>query len=125
MYLTKREIEIMDVLWCAGRPLSRGEILELSVEKSWKPSTIHILLNSMLEKGVIKEAGYTKIGKTVGRLYAPTMTCEEYHISTLTSTKSKPKIGSLLSALMKNEPVSKDTLSELENIINEMKAEIE
>ena len=35
MYLTKNEIEIMDVLWKEGRPLSRGEILSLSEEKSW------------------------------------------------------------------------------------------
>ena len=29
MYLTKNELEIMDVLWEQGRPLSRGELLTL------------------------------------------------------------------------------------------------
>ena len=124
MYLTKNELEIMDVLWFAGRPLSRGEILELSVEKSWKASSIHILLNSMLEKGIIKEAGFTKTGKTCGRLYAPTITCEEYHISVVKGTKTKPKLGKLLSALIKNEPVSKDELADLEKIIMKKKEEL-
>ena len=34
MELTKSELEIMNVLWEAGRPLTRGEILELSVPSS-------------------------------------------------------------------------------------------
>ena len=36
MELTKSELEIMNVIWEAGRPLTRGEILELSVDKNWK-----------------------------------------------------------------------------------------
>ena len=43
MELTKSELEIMNVLWDAGRPLTRGEILELSVDKKWKDNSIHIL----------------------------------------------------------------------------------
>ena len=50
MKLTNSELEIMQVLWSAGRALTRGEILSLSTEKSWKESSIHILLNGMLKK---------------------------------------------------------------------------
>ena len=53
MYLTKNELEIMDVLWENERPLSRGELMDLSNDKSWKNSSVHILLNSMLKKGAI------------------------------------------------------------------------
>ena len=35
MNLTKNEIEVMDVFWGVGRPLSRAELLNLSVDKSW------------------------------------------------------------------------------------------
>ena len=38
MYLTKNELEIMDVLWREGRALSRGEILSLSGDKNWMDS---------------------------------------------------------------------------------------
>ena len=48
MELTRSELEIMDVLWEAGEPLSRSDLLERSQEKSWKDSSIHILLNGML-----------------------------------------------------------------------------
>ena len=47
--LTKSENEIMELLWKEGRPLSRSEIIELTPDRSWKPASIHILLNSKLE----------------------------------------------------------------------------
>lgn len=90
MYLTRNEIEIMDVLWEAGRPLSRGELMDLSVDKSWKSSSVHILLNSMLKKGAIHEAGFARCGKTCGRTYTTSLTVEEYYVSTLSSTRAHP-----------------------------------
>ncbi len=90
MYLTKNEIEIMDVLWRENRALSRGEILNLSVDKTWMDSSVHILLNSMLKKGAIREAGFVKCGKTCGRVYEAAFSCEQYHISTLDSTRCLP-----------------------------------
>ncbi len=90
MYLTKNEIEIMDVLWRENRALSRGEILSLSVDKTWMDSSVHILLNSMLKKGAIREAGFVKCGKTCGRVYEAAFSCEEYHVGTLDSTRCVP-----------------------------------
>ena len=61
MELTRSELEIMDVLWAAEQPLSRSDLLEDSQEKTWKDSSVHILLNGMLQKGVIREAGFDRI----------------------------------------------------------------
>ena len=98
MYLTKNEIEIMDVLWKEGRALARGEILALSEDKSWMDSSVHILLNSMLKKGAIREAGFVKCGKTCGRVYEAALSCEEYYVSTLDSTRTRPSIAKFLEA---------------------------
>ena len=57
MELTKSEMEIMDVLWESSQPLSRSDLLERSKEKTWKDSSVHILLNGLLQKGAIREAG--------------------------------------------------------------------
>ena len=62
MELTKSELEIMNVIWDAKRPLTRGEILDLSVDKKWKDNSIHILLNRLLEKGAIIEAANLTAG---------------------------------------------------------------
>ena len=101
MYLTKNELEIMDLLWEQGRPLSRGELLSLPAEKTWMDSSIHILLNSLLRKGAIREAGYAKCGKTSGRVYEAALSCAEYHVSTLNSTRMQPDLPELLSAYLR------------------------
>lgn len=78
-HITKSELEILNVLWKAGVPLSRADILEQSTEKTWKDNSIHILLNGMLKKGIIHEAGFKRSGKVWGRLYEPAITVEDYY----------------------------------------------
>ena len=79
MELTKSELEIMNVIWGAGKPLTRGEILELSVDKNWKDNSIHILLNRLLVKGALTEGGFARSGKSYGRLYEATLTGVDYY----------------------------------------------
>lgn len=124
MYLTKNEIEIMDVLWHEERPLSRGEILALSEDKTWMDSSVHILLNSMLRKGAIKEAGFVKCGKTCGRVYEATLSCEEYYASTLNSTKKVPQLPLLLDACLRLNGADAETLAALEEVLVKAKAEV-
>ena len=86
MNLTKNEIEVMDVFWGVGRPLSRAELLHLSVDKSWQSNSVHILLNSLLKKGALREAGFVRSGKTYGRTFEAALSCEEYCAATLCSS---------------------------------------
>lgn len=125
MYLTKNEIEIMDVLWKEDRPLSRGEILSLSEDKTWMDSSVHILLNSMLKKGAIREAGFVKCGKTCGRVYEAALSCEEYYASTFDSTKKKPSFPKLMSAFIASEGIDRATIEELEKILKNEKSALE
>ena len=79
--ITKSELEMLQVLWQADAPLSRAEIIESSKNKTWKDSSIHILINGLLNKGLIYEAGFARSGKTFGRLFAPRIKPEEYYRS--------------------------------------------
>lgn len=126
MNLTKNEIEVMDVFWDAGKPISRSDLLTLSVDKSWKPNSVHILLNSLLKKGALREAGFVRSGKTYGRTFEPVLTCEEYHASTVfTTTKTVPEIGAFLSALLDDADVTTDDLTELVKVIEAKRAFLE
>lgn len=114
--LTRSELEIMDVLWESETPLSRSDLITHSEGKSWKNSSVHILLNGLLQKGAIQEAGLVKRTKTYGRLFTPTMTREEYYANTIFSHRHKPEMVALFSALLQREEVSDadlDALSEL------------
>ena len=118
MELTKSEMEIMDVLWAAGKPLSRSDLLERSEEKSWKDSSVHILLNGMLQKNVIREAGFVKRSKTYGRTFAPTMTREEYFAAAVFSYRHKPQIVGLISALLGRGEVTQEEMEQIKTLVN-------
>ena len=121
MELTKSEMEIMDVLWEDGNPLSRADILSRSEEKSWKDSSIHILLNGLLNKGAIREAGFVKRSKTYGRTFLPTMTREEYFAMTIFSHRYKPDMVGLMGALLKREDITAAQLDQITNLVEKRK----
>ena len=124
MELTKSEMEIMDVLWEDGGALSRSDFLERSQEKSWKDSSVHILLNGLLNKGAIREAGIVKRSKTYGRTFLPTMTREEYFATTIFSHRYQPGLQGLFQALLSRPDVTADTLDALETLIQEKRKQL-
>lgn len=122
MELTKSEMEIMDVLWASSVPLSRADLLERSEQKSWKDSSVHILLNGLLQKKAIREAGFVKRSKTYGRTFAPTLTREEYFATTIFSHREKPDIVGLVAALLKRKDITQEELEKMEQLLAERKA---
>lgn len=114
----------MSVLWAADRPLTRSEIIDLAPLKTWKPSSIHILLNSMLEKKAIVVAGFAKAGKHYGRTYAPAYTEAQHaamQIQTMESYQDSKStaVKGVISALLDDSDLSDETLKELESLLSE------
>ena len=122
MELTRSEMEIMDVMWASSNPLSRADLLAHSEEKSWKDSSVHILLNSLLQKGAIQEAGLVKRSKTYGRVFSPTLTREEYFATTIFCHRHKPQIVGLFEALLRREDITQADLVEIEALIQQKKS---
>lgn len=117
MELTRSEMEIMDVLWESGKPVSRADLLSRSEDKSWKDSSVHILLNGLLNKGAIREAGLIKRSKTYGRVFIPTMTREEYFAQTIYSHRYKPQVVGLVRALLEQQNFSREELEQISKMI--------
>ena len=122
MELTKSEMQIMDVLWEAGEPLSRADLLAQGENKSWKDSSVHILLNGLLQKEIIYEAGFVKRSKTYGRTFAPKMSREEYFATTIFSHRYQPEIVGLFEALLKREDITREQLEEIQKLLDQRKA---
>lgn len=112
-------MEIMDVLWEDGGALSRSDFLDRSSEKSWKDSSVHILLNGLIRKGMIQEAGVVKRTKTYGRTFLPTMTREEYFIYSSYSHRYKPNTVALAKALLERPEADQQVLKEIRALIDE------
>ncbi len=117
MELTKSEMQIMDVLWAAPVPLSRSDLLEHSEEKTWKDSSVHILLNGLLAKGAIKEAGFVKRSKTFGRTFEPTLSREQYFATTIYCHNYKPQFVGLMEALLRREDITIEELLQVQQML--------
>ena len=111
MELTKSEMQIMDVLWASDVPLSRADLLDRSAEKSWKDSSVHILLNGLLKKGAIREMGFVK----------RTLTREEYFATTIFSHRHQPEIVGLFRALLSREDITAQQLDQIEHLVQARK----
>lgn len=122
--LTKSELAVMEVLWQAGRPLSKTEILTMSENKTWKDSYIHLMLKSLLEKKAIVEAGRVRTGKTFGRLFSPKISCEEYYAKNVFNG-GKERLPILFSALVRSEDLSPELIDQLEEMLEKRKKELE
>ena len=113
MELTKSELQIMDVLWQSDAALSRSDLLVQSDDKSWKDSSVHILLNGLLRKGAIREAGQVKRSKTYGRTFLPTLTREEYYVANIFSHQYKPDMEKLLKVLLQRPEATTQIRNEI------------
>ena len=123
MELTKSELEIMNVIWSAGRPLTRGEILDLSVDKNWKDNSIHILLNRLLAKGAVAEGGFARSGKSYGRLYEAAITGEAYYAENLFFGGGE-RLEMLFDAMLESEGLTPELLDRFEKKIEAKKAKL-
>ena len=123
--LTKSENEIMDLLWKEDRPLSRSEIIDLTPDRSWKPASIHILLNSMLEKGAIQVAGFVQSTKNYARTFTPTLTADEYAVLQFkhSSAFNEQSVFHLVSALV-DAIQDQDTLDQIGVVLEKRKLQL-
>ncbi len=124
--LSDNEEQILETLWNSGESLSRSEIIEQTENKTWKSSSIHILLNQLLEKEAIFVDGFTKTGKSYGRTYAPSLTKAEHDIMQLkvaidTLHPNETTLKDFISLLIASEILTEESLDELAQLIEDKK----
>lgn len=121
--ISKCELEIMHVLWREGRPLLRADILRLSGDnKSWSDNSFHILLNSMINKGLVKVDGFAQSHKGYGRMYCPTLSAEEYYLDMIDGNELLDPAKLL--ALLLGEKPDADTIQRVQNVLDEAKKQL-
>lgn len=121
--VSDNEEQILETMWREDRPLLRSDIIELTVDKTWKESSIHILLNQLLDKELIEVMGFEKASRNYGRTYAPTLSKDEFDMHKLKTTFAKinptqSTTVSYLSYLIEEDKVTSDDLKVLRNILD-------
>lgn len=122
--LSAHELAVMNTFWEAERPLSKSEVIELSPNRSWKDSTIHLLLNSLLDKGYIKVDGMVKATKHYARTFSPTMTANEFLVNQITQSgllnkQTGASFSGVISGLIENADNKDELIVELVKLIDE------
>lgn len=122
--LTNSEQALLSTLWEAKIPLTSSQIVSTTKNCSWKPSYTHLLLNSLLKKGVIQVAGFQQSSTNYARTFEPTITQEEYTFSLFENQASSPAfLSGLFSTLVERE-TDETLLNELSALLEKRKKEL-
>ena len=127
--LSDKEEQMLETMWKEGRPLTRSEIINLTENRRWKESSIHVFLNRLLDKGSIRVVDIVKTSTNFGRTYEPTFSAEEYDMARLKENFKKvdPERGTIsnfLSFIVKSKKIDKKDVKELEDIIRDYKDDL-
>lgn len=130
--LSKKEKELMQLFWEADAPLARSEILERAAQRqcTWKPNSVHILVNSLLDKKALQVAGFYLNSRKLGRTFEPAVTPEEYAMMQIEIAAVQAKAegfrkpNKMIAAII-DDNASMDTLDEMAKLIEDKKKQID
>lgn len=122
--LSKRELDVMNVLWAEGKPLIASKIPEKQPELSIH--TVQSVLKKLLQRGFVEVAEIVQSGTVLSRSYTPIITPEEYAVKYITSEiypfdKMLSETGYLI-ALFNSAENDEALIKELEKFIQEKKS---
>ena len=124
--LSKSEYEVLALLWSENRGLTAVEINDLVKDKSWVNTSIHLILNSMLDKGALVVDGMVRSGRTYSRIFKAAVTPEEYSLMQVKLNTSFAKdrnsaMSNLFVSLIDSEEISAETIDKIEALIKKKK----
>lgn len=123
-YLTNSEEDLMEMFWERKEPLTSVEILNISADRSWNGNYVHIMLRSLLKKGMIKVCGTVQHGTQYAREFVPAVTKEQYAAKLVMSKGIGKSSIAAVTVAMVNETGEADgegLIKQLEEIIEELK----
>ncbi len=120
-YLSKRQYEVMEILWEKGIPMLASEIQEQKNDLSI--NTVQAALRSLIKKKYIKIADVIFSGTVLARRYSPIMTKKEYISSVCKDSESIIGSNLIIANIAKKEK-DIEILDELEKLIAEAKKKL-
>lgn len=121
--LSKKEKNIMKVLWQSSNPLTASEICQL--DNSLSINTVQASLKKLLRYEFIKIGDIVYSGTVLSRSYLPNITPDEYASFQLHEyykyVNNNGSISNLVSCLLDKEEHEEETLNELQKMIDERK----
>ena len=123
-HLTNSEEDLMEIFWEKKEPLTSVDISEFSADRSWNGNYIHMMLRSLLKKGMIEVCGTVQCGTQYARQFVPIVTKEQYAAKLVMSKGIEKNSIAAVTVAMVNEVNKADEeglVKQLEEIIQELK----
>lgn len=123
-HLTNSEEDLMELFWEKKEPLTSVDISEFSADRSWNGNYIHMMLRSLLKKGMIEVCGTVQCGTQYARQFVPIVTKEQYAAKLVMSKGIEKNSIAAVTVAMVNEVNKADEeglVKQLEEIIQELK----
>ncbi len=116
------ELEVMQAIWDAGKPVTAGSIIDRVQEtRTWGLSTLMTVLSRLIEKG------YLVVDKsTRNNIYSAVISEEEYKTKESRSFFKKlhnNSLSSFVACLYDGEKLSENDIEELKRFIDDNSAE--
>ena len=106
MHLTKSEQQIMEIFWQADHPMAQTEVIHTCEDRKWKERSIFSMLNSLMAKGVLREVGFVRSGKTYARTFEPAMSHAEYLALVVAEQLPAKQFPELLASLLQRVEIT-------------------
>lgn len=119
--LTAAEMEIMEILWQNGNPMSSNDILKSGKIEGWSSGYLHNVLRSMLKKEAIRVNGMVQNNTQYARMFEPNLTKEEYAAKMAMSVGIDESSVARVAVAMARETGSDELIAALEKIIEKLK----
>ncbi len=126
---TVSEICILKLLWKKGRPLTVAEIMDNLPELNLVLTSIYVILNGMINKGVISLDGMERYKKRSSKTYKAIIGPEDF--ATMQINKLLPeaprrdRMLSIVSFMAEHDGLDAETISALEKYLQKKRKELE
>ena len=120
--LTKRELDVMTILWESSRPLVASEITKM--DESLNINTVQAVIRKLLDKNYIEVDDIVYSGTVLTRSYKPSLSKKEMAVQRFIGQfqeNDKVSIPNLVATLLKHEKNEQEVIEELELLLAERK----
>lgn len=118
--LSRREMDIMNILWNAGKPLTASGIAQH--EEGLSINTVQVVLKNLLKKSFIRVADIVYSGTVLSRAYEPMMGHADYISDEVLENEGLSQ--DVVTALLEKE-TSLEMLDKLEVILQKRRRELQ
>lgn len=124
--LTNREVDILNILWNAEKPLIASEIVKF--DDTLTINTVQSVLKKLMNKKLIEVSDIVYSGTVLCRSYKPTVDSKEFtlnqFVTQFQNSQKTLKLPVFISAMLEIEEDEEAAIQELEKILEERKKQL-